>query len=88
MHAVSNFARKTGDFAALSLTDLKVIALLYDFENSENGLQYIRNAPIRLNTPASTASTGVTKAVAKVKTSTVVKEISKLMFFGLKLFFV
>jgi RNA-binding protein NOB1 len=32
MKAVAEFSRKTNDFAALSLTDLKLIALTYQFE--------------------------------------------------------
>jgi rRNA maturation endonuclease Nob1 len=34
---VANFARKTGDFAALSKTDLKLIALTYMLEKEVNG---------------------------------------------------
>ena len=32
MRAVSDFARKTGDFASLSLTDLNVLAVTWDLE--------------------------------------------------------
>ena len=45
MHAVSSFARQTGDFAALSLVDLKVMALSYDLECQMNGQTYIRESP-------------------------------------------
>ena len=45
LRAVSAFARKTGDFAALSLCDLKVIALTYDLETEHNGTEFIREAP-------------------------------------------
>ena len=32
MRAVSDFARKTGDYAALSCVDLQVLVLLYDLQ--------------------------------------------------------
>lgn len=34
---VSDFAKKTGDFAALSVTDLQLLALTYELEVEENG---------------------------------------------------
>lgn len=37
MKAVIDFSKKTGDFAVLSLTDLKLIALMYTLEASVNG---------------------------------------------------
>ena len=45
MRAVANFAKKTGDFAALSLTDLKLMALLYTLECEVNGDKHIRIEP-------------------------------------------
>lgn len=45
MHAVASFARQTGDFAALSLVDLKVMALCYDLEVENNGPQFLRETP-------------------------------------------
>lgn len=45
MMTVSSFTRKTGDFSALSLCDLKVLALTYDIELENNGSKYIRDAP-------------------------------------------
>jgi RNA-binding protein NOB1 len=45
MLAVSSFTRKTGDFTALSLCDLKVLALTYDIEVENNGVEHIRDAP-------------------------------------------
>ena len=42
MKAVSAFAAKTGDFAALSLPDLKIMALTYDLEMECNGAKNIR----------------------------------------------
>ena len=48
MKAVADFARKTNDFAALSLTDLKLIALTYQFELEANGTKYIRTEPASL----------------------------------------
>jgi RNA-binding protein NOB1 len=37
MKAVANFSRKTGDFASLSLTDLRVMALTYMLEVEQHG---------------------------------------------------
>ena len=45
MRMVANFAKKTGDFAALSLTDLKLMALLYTLECEVNGDKHIRVEP-------------------------------------------
>ena len=41
MAAVSRFARKTGDLAALSGPDLQIIALTYMFETEQHGQVYI-----------------------------------------------
>lgn len=47
MLAVSNFARKTGDFAALSRNDLKVLALSYMLETRVRGSnKHIRKEPV------------------------------------------
>lgn len=45
MRAVAAFARKTGDFASLSLTDLKLIALTYTLEMESTGGAHIRLEP-------------------------------------------
>jgi rRNA maturation endonuclease Nob1 len=46
MHAVSSFAKKTGDYAALSLTDLKLMALTYDLEVMEQkGSSHLKTEP-------------------------------------------
>ena len=43
---VSDFARKTGDFYSLSITDIKVIALNYTFERELNkGVSHLRTEP-------------------------------------------
>jgi RNA-binding protein NOB1 len=46
MHAVINFARKTGDLASLSQTDMRVVALTLTFEREINGLAHLRNEPL------------------------------------------
>lgn len=46
MAAVARFAEKSGDFAALSLTDLKVMALAYTFEAAICETKHIRQEPI------------------------------------------
>ncbi|CEG47875.1 rna-binding protein nob1 [Plasmopara halstedii] len=45
MKAVVNFSRKTGDFAYLSLTDLRVMALSYQLEVEANGSNHLRTSP-------------------------------------------
>jgi len=39
------FAKKSGDYASLSRTDLKVLALSYMIEKEQNGQKYIRSSP-------------------------------------------
>ncbi|CRK91000.1 CLUMA_CG004688, isoform A [Clunio marinus] len=43
---ISDFAKKTGDFATLSLTDLKVLALTYQLEKENVGVNHLRSEPI------------------------------------------
>ena len=45
MRAVASFAKKSGDFASLSLTDLKLLALTYAFEVELTGGDHIRYEP-------------------------------------------
>lgn len=45
MAAVIAFARKTGDFSYLSLTDLRVLALAYMLEVEANGAEHLRTSP-------------------------------------------
>ncbi|KAI0565494.1 RNA-binding protein NOB1 [Gracilaria domingensis] len=40
-----DFAKRTGDFSVLSLTDLKVIALTRMLEREENGDKFLKTAP-------------------------------------------
>lgn len=51
---VTNFAKKTGDFASLSLVDLKVLALTYQLEKEHVGTEHLREEP----KPAKTVSSG------------------------------
>ena len=48
MAAVAQFSRKSGDFAALSLTDLKLIALTYTLEKETTGGHQIRTEPPKM----------------------------------------
>jgi len=43
---VSDFAKKTGDYASLSLTDLRVLAVTYDLEVSQVGASHLRTEPV------------------------------------------
>ena len=47
-HAVTAFARKTGDLAVLSGTDLEIIALTFMMEKEKNGMKNIRSEPVRV----------------------------------------
>ncbi|KAF9133940.1 Nin1 binding protein [Mortierella sp. 14UC] len=49
VRAVSAFARKTGDLAVLSATDLRVLALAYQLELETCGMKRIRAEPLRAN---------------------------------------
>lgn len=72
MKVVSNFARQVGDFAALSLTDLKLMALTYELEVEEIGdNKHIRLEPLRPSV-METNTTGAshsTSGAAKSSTS-------------------
>ncbi|XP_044761214.1 RNA-binding protein NOB1 [Coccinella septempunctata] len=46
LDAVMEFSKKTGDYASLSLTDLKVMALTYQLEKEKVGTDHIRTAPL------------------------------------------
>ena len=46
---VAAFARKTGDYAVLSATDLRVLALTYQLEFEACGMKRIRTEPVRPN---------------------------------------
>ncbi|CAO3665886.1 unnamed protein product [Umbelopsis vinacea] len=47
MKAVVDFSRKTGDFATLSVVDLKVLALTYMLEVQANGTIRLRTEPVK-----------------------------------------
>ncbi|KAF8988715.1 Nin1 binding protein [Haplosporangium bisporale] len=49
VRAVAAFARKTGDYAVLSATDLRVLALTYQLEFEICGMKRIRAEPLRPN---------------------------------------
>ncbi|XP_019525775.2 RNA-binding protein NOB1 [Aedes albopictus] len=51
---VTGFAKKTGDFASLSIVDLKVVALTYQLEKEHVGTEHLREEP----KPAKTVSSG------------------------------
>eukprot|EP00158_Paraphelidium_tribonemae_P001997 Partr_v1_DN25022_c0_g1_i1_m50937 putative NIN1 RPN12 binding protein 1 homolog (S. cerevisiae) len=47
---VAQFSRKTGDYAALSVPDLRVLALAYDMETARNGSDHLRTEPLQVIT--------------------------------------
>ncbi|KAI7823824.1 Nin one binding Zn-ribbon like-domain-containing protein [Gamsiella multidivaricata] len=52
VRAVAAFSRKTGDYAVLSATDLRVLALTYQLELENCGMKRIRTEPHRPNVQA------------------------------------
>lgn len=71
MRAVAAFAKKTGDFSTLSLTDLKLLALTHTFETELSGGDHIRTEPVR----AATAQTSPKKeSTRKPKVTTLTEE--------------
>lgn len=42
---VTEFSKKTGDYSALSATDIKVIALTYQLEVESNGCEHLKTEP-------------------------------------------
>lgn len=46
LHYVTEFAKKTGDYASLSGIDMKVIALTYEFEKENVGVDHLRLEPV------------------------------------------
>lgn len=46
MRIISDFAKKTGDFQTLSLTDLTVLALTYQLEKETSGTAHLRSEPL------------------------------------------
>lgn len=46
---VIEFAKKTGDYATLSMPDIRVIALAHTIEKRLNGDKNIRAEPIKVN---------------------------------------
>ncbi|CAB4424919.1 unnamed protein product [Rhizophagus irregularis] len=47
LREVVNFSKKTGDFASLSVVDLRVLALTYMLEVETNGTKRLRKEPIK-----------------------------------------
>jgi len=45
--SVSDFSKKTGDYASLSATDIQVIALAYQLEKEHVGVDHLRTEPIK-----------------------------------------
>ncbi|KAF9398529.1 Nin1 binding protein [Mortierella sp. AD011] len=71
VRAVAAFARKTGDYAVLSATDLRVLALTHQLEFEHCGMKRIRTEPLRPNVQA-----GNKKPVAPKRTKHSAKEIT------------
>lgn len=60
MKFVTDFAKKTGDFATLSVTDMKVIALTYQLEKKILGDEHLRQNPVVPQTSFASNSSGIT----------------------------
>lgn len=46
VQAITNFAKKTGDYPSLSATDIKVMALTYQLEKEKVGTGHLRTEPV------------------------------------------
>jgi RNA-binding protein NOB1 len=60
MKFVTEFAKKTGDFGTLSITDLKVIALTYQLEKKICGDEHLRQNPVVPKTNFTSNSSEIT----------------------------
>jgi RNA-binding protein NOB1 len=43
---VTEFSKKTGDYPSLSATDIRVLALAYEFEKQLVGTEHLNSAPV------------------------------------------
>jgi len=55
LFSVTEFSKKTGDYASLSATDLKVLALTYMLEKVNNGVGHLRIEPVMSKTTVMTS---------------------------------
>ncbi|KAI7875385.1 hypothetical protein K492DRAFT_104948, partial [Lichtheimia hyalospora FSU 10163] len=67
MRAVLEFSKKTGDFASLSMPDIKVMALTYTLEERANGLDNIRSEPLRIRPTGKLPSAPPQNTASKVQ---------------------
>jgi RNA-binding protein NOB1 len=67
LHVVIAFAKRTGDYAVLSQTDLSVIALTCQYELEVNGDKNVRSVPGERKGPASVKHTPKAKGKGKEK---------------------
>lgn len=61
------FAKKTGDYAVLSQTDMSVIALTCQYELEANGEKYVRSQPGEKKAPPPSAAGSQSKGKGKEK---------------------
>ena len=50
LKVVTEFAKKTGDYASLSATDLRVLAVTYDLESEKCGVVHLNSEPVTKKT--------------------------------------
>ncbi|GAV05004.1 hypothetical protein RvY_15196 [Ramazzottius varieornatus] len=67
---VTEFAKKTGDYASLSATDIKVMALTLLLEQENGGLDHIHLEPSKIRTFVHSASSSVTAEAVRQSGST------------------
>ncbi|ORX42788.1 hypothetical protein DM01DRAFT_1329975 [Hesseltinella vesiculosa] len=66
--AVIQFSKLTGDYASLSMPDIKVIALTYSLEARQNGIEHIRTEPIKQRPNGTLGSAPPPRQQIKIKT--------------------
>lgn len=65
IRTVSDFSKKTGDFGSLSVVDLKVIALTYQLEVANVGVEHLRKEPVMAKTIVRVPKAGEELVISK-----------------------
>lgn len=81
---VTEFSKKTGDYASLSSTDIKVIALTYQLEKELVGTEHLKQAPTVQKTIVASAAKPSTNSVSTIEHLQLIKLI---LFYFTNLFY-
>ena len=78
VQAVAEFSRKTGDYSALSVVDLRVLALAYDVHVQRNGKDQLRTEPLQIVTQVGKQSPAETSEALKDDNKSVNEQINDI----------